>query len=86
MTIRGKVIPVRHHDFSVTQVTGAVPASRPRCGGETTLNRERAMFTSADFMFTLSDFAKIARAPEVLLTISFVGILFGYLSAASAFA
>ena len=44
------------------------------------------MFTSADFMFTLSDFAKIARAPEVLLTLSFVGILFAYLSAASAFA
>jgi hypothetical protein len=44
------------------------------------------MFTSADFMFTASDFAKIARAPAVVLTLSFVGILFAYLSAASAFA
>jgi hypothetical protein len=37
-------------------------------------------------LFTLSDFAKIARAPEVLLTLSFVGVLLAYLSAASAFA
>jgi hypothetical protein len=34
-------------------------------------------------MFTRSKLAKIARAPEIVLTISFVGILFAYLSAAS---
>jgi len=44
------------------------------------------MFTPSDFMFTPSDFAKIARAPEVMATIAFVGILFAYFSAASAFA
>jgi hypothetical protein len=37
-------------------------------------------------MLTPSDFAKIARAPAVVLTIFFVGILLAYLSAASAFA
>jgi hypothetical protein len=42
------------------------------------------MFTPSDFMFTPSDFSKIARAPEVVLTICFVGILLAYL--ASAFA
>jgi hypothetical protein len=44
------------------------------------------MFTPSDFMFTPSDFAKIARAPEVVLTVSFVAILFAYFSAAAAFA
>jgi hypothetical protein len=44
------------------------------------------MFTPSDFMLTPSDFAKIARAPGVVLTLSFVGILFAYFSAASAFA
>jgi hypothetical protein len=44
------------------------------------------MFTPSDFLFTSSDFAKIAWAPEVVLTITFVGMLLGYLSAASAFA
>jgi hypothetical protein len=44
------------------------------------------MFTPSDFMFTRSDLAKIARAPAVVLTISFVGTLFAYFSAASAFA
>jgi hypothetical protein len=44
------------------------------------------MFTPSDFLFTSSDFTKIARAPEVVLTLSFVGILFAYISAAVAFA
>jgi len=44
------------------------------------------MFTPSDFLFTSSDFAKIARAPEVVLTLSFMGILFAYFSVASAFA
>jgi hypothetical protein len=74
------------HDFAVTQVTGAVPFSRHDARAETTPNGGPTMFTSADFMFTASDFAKIARAPAVVLTLSFVGILFAYLSAASAFA
>jgi hypothetical protein len=37
-------------------------------------------------MFTRSTFAKIARAPEAVLTMSFAGILFAYVAAASAFA
>jgi hypothetical protein len=44
------------------------------------------MFNPSDFLLTASDFAKIARAPEVVPTISFVGILFAYVSAASVFA
>jgi hypothetical protein len=44
------------------------------------------MFTPSDCLFTSSDFAKIARAPEIVLTISFLGILFAYFSAAVAFA
>jgi hypothetical protein len=36
-------------------------------------------------MFNIS-LAKLARAPELVLTISFVGILFAYLSAASVLA
>jgi hypothetical protein len=76
----------RGHDFTVTQVTGAVLFTRHDARAQTTPNGERAMFTPSDFMFTPSDFAKIARAPAVVLTISFVGILLAYLSAASAFA
>jgi hypothetical protein len=34
-------------------------------------------------MFTRSNLAQIARAPEIVLTISFACILFAYLSAAS---
>ena len=44
------------------------------------------MFTPADFLFTPADFAKVARAPEVVLALSFVGILLAYFSAASGFA
>jgi hypothetical protein len=44
------------------------------------------MFNPSDLLFTSSDFAKIARSPEVALTLSFVGILFAYFSAAAAFA
>jgi hypothetical protein len=44
------------------------------------------MFTAADVMLTASDFAKIARAPEVVLTVLFVGIVLAYFSAASLFA
>jgi hypothetical protein len=44
------------------------------------------MFTPSDFMITASDFAKIARAPEVVLTLAFGVILFAYFSAASVFA
>jgi hypothetical protein len=44
------------------------------------------MFNPSDLLLTSSDFAKIARAPEVVLTLSFVGILFAYFSAAAAFA
>jgi hypothetical protein len=44
------------------------------------------MFNPSDLLLTFSDFAKIARAPEVVLTLSFVGILFAYFSAAAAFA
>ena len=44
------------------------------------------MFKPSDFLVTRSDFAKIARAPEVVLTLSFVGILFAYFSVAAAFA
>jgi len=43
------------------------------------------MFNPSDLLFTSSDFSKIARAPEVVLTISFFGILFAYFSAASVF-
>jgi hypothetical protein len=53
---------------------------------ETTPNGDRAMFNPSDFLLTSSDFAKIARAPEVVLTISFLGVLFAYFSAASVFA
>ena len=52
----------------------------------TTRNGERAMLNPSDFLLTPSDFAKIARAPEVALTLSFVGVLFAYFSAAYAFA
>jgi len=34
-------------------------------------------------MFTRSSLAKIAHSPEIALTMSFVGILFAYISAAS---
>jgi hypothetical protein len=44
------------------------------------------MLTRSDFMFTLSDFAKISRAPEFVLTLAFAAIAFAYLSAASAMA
>jgi hypothetical protein len=44
------------------------------------------MFNPSDLLFTSSDFTKIARAPEVVLTISFLGILFAYFSAAAVFA
>jgi hypothetical protein len=44
------------------------------------------MFTPSDFLLNSSDFAKIARAPEVVMTMSFLGILFAYVSAASVFA
>jgi hypothetical protein len=44
------------------------------------------MFNPSDLLLTSSDFAKIARVPEVVLTLSFVGILFAYISAAVAFA
>ena len=44
------------------------------------------MFKPSDFLVTRSDFAKIARAPEVVLTLSFVGVLFVYFSAHSVFA
>jgi hypothetical protein len=70
----------------VTQVTGAAPFSRHDARAQTTPSEEHAMFTPSDFMFARSDFAKIARSPEVVLTISFVGILFVYLSVASSFA
>jgi hypothetical protein len=53
---------------------------------ETTPNGERAMFNPADLLFTRSDLAKITRAPELVMALSFVGILFAYVSAASAFA
>jgi hypothetical protein len=52
----------------------------------TTPDGEHAMFNPSDLLFTSSDFAKIARTPEVVLTLSFVGILFAYISAAAAFA
>jgi hypothetical protein len=42
------------------------------------------MFNPSDLLFTSSDFAKLARAPEVALTLAFVGILFAYLSASLA--
>ena len=74
------------HDFTVTQVTGAIPFWRHDARARTTPNGERAMFTPSDFLFTSSDFTKIARAPEVVLTLSFVAILFAYISAAVAFA
>jgi hypothetical protein len=35
-------------------------------------------------MFTRSNFAKVARPPEIVLTMSFVGILLAYISAATA--
>jgi hypothetical protein len=44
------------------------------------------MLTRSDFMFTFSDFARIARAPEFVLTLAFAAIAFTYLSAASALA
>ena len=44
------------------------------------------MFNPSDFLFSASDFAKIARAPEVVLTLSVLGVLFWYFSAASVFA
>jgi hypothetical protein len=44
------------------------------------------MFNPSDLLFSSSDFAKIARAPEVVLALSFVGVLFAYFSAASLFA
>jgi hypothetical protein len=74
------------HDFTVTQITGAVPQLRHDGRVQTTPDGERAMFNPSDFLLTSSDFAKIARAPEVVLTISFLGILFAYFSAASLFA
>jgi hypothetical protein len=37
-------------------------------------------------MTTRSTFARFFRAPETVLTVSFLGILVAYLSAASAFA
>ena len=71
--------------FTVTQVTGALRFSRHDARVQTTPNGGRAMFTPSDCLFTSSDFAKIARAPEVVLTLSFVGILFAYFSVAAAF-
>jgi hypothetical protein len=53
---------------------------------ETTPDGECAMFTASDVMLTPSDLAKLARTPEVVLAISFVGIMFAYFLAASAFA
>ena len=44
------------------------------------------MFNPSDLLFTSSDFTKIARAPEMVLTVCFLGILFVYFSAAAAFA
>jgi hypothetical protein len=43
------------------------------------------MFNPSDLLLTRSDFAKIARAPAVVVTLSFAGLLFAYFSAASAF-
>jgi len=78
--------PRRGHDFTVTQITGAAPFPRHDPRVQTTPNGARAMFNPSDFLLTSSDFARIARAPEVVLTLSFVGILFAYLSAGSLFA
>ena len=44
------------------------------------------MFNPSDLLLTSSDFAKIIRAPEVVLTLAFGAILFVYVSAASALA
>jgi hypothetical protein len=44
------------------------------------------MITPSDFMFTLSDLAKIARTPEVMLTVAFGVITFAYFLAASGLA
>jgi hypothetical protein len=77
---------VERHNLTVTQVTGAVQFSRHDARAQTTPDGERAMFNPSDLLLTSSDFAKIARAPEVVLTLSFVGILFAYFSVAAAFA
>jgi len=79
-------IDSRGDDFTVTQITGAAPFSMHDARVQTTPNGERAMFNPSDLLFTSSDFAKIARAPEVVLTLSFIGVLFAYFSAASVFA
>jgi hypothetical protein len=44
------------------------------------------MFNPSDLLLTSTDFAKIVRAPEVVLTMAFLGILLAYFSAAAAFA
>ena len=41
------------------------------------------MFTPSDFMFTPSDFAKIVRAPEVVLILAFGAILLVCFAAAA---
>jgi hypothetical protein len=41
------------------------------------------MLTSADFMFTPSDFAKVTRAPEFVLTLAFAATLFAYVLASA---
>jgi hypothetical protein len=76
----------RGHDFTVTQVTGALPALGHDARAQTAPNGEHAMFNPSDLLLTRSDFAKIARAPEVVLTISFMAMLIAFFSAAAVFA
>ena len=40
------------------------------------------MFDPSDFLLTRSDFAKIARAPGLVLTLCVAGIVFAYFLAA----
>jgi len=62
--------------FAVMHITGPRPSPRHDAPVETTPDRSTAMFTRWNL-------ARIARSPEMVLTICFAGILFAYLSAAS---
>jgi hypothetical protein len=74
----------RSRDFTVTQVTGGAPDLGQDTRAQTTPHGEPAMFNPSDFLLTPSDFAKIIRAPEIVLTLVFAAVVLAYFSAASA--
>jgi hypothetical protein len=64
------------HESAVTQITGAFASPWHDARVKPHPDRSTAMFTR-------SHLVSIAHSPEIALTMSFVGILFAYISAAS---